>query len=184
MAFESIFRKASAALAVSAYALCVGAAPVVHAQVLAMGKSTTIGSETLSGAIPERIVLHGLRFQANSDKIDKFSVPMLDYAIQIIKGNPEYLVYVRLRSVACHGDGLTSPWTLPPRSARAHDPPMASSPIDACLDDFSHLTALHGLFSHPSQYRVFPESPFVTDSEPRNLALSCHLVNRSRVNPQ
>jgi outer membrane protein OmpA-like peptidoglycan-associated protein len=99
VAFESIFRKASAALAVSAYALCVGTAPVVHAQVLAMGESTTIGSETLSGAIPERIILDGLRFQANSDKIDKSSVPLLDYTIQIIKENPEYLVYVRVRSI-------------------------------------------------------------------------------------
>jgi hypothetical protein len=42
VAFESIFRKASAALAVSAYALCVGVAPVVEAQVLAMRESTTI----------------------------------------------------------------------------------------------------------------------------------------------
>jgi hypothetical protein len=49
-------------------------------------------------AIPERIILHDLRFQANSDKIDKFSVPVLDYTIQIIKENPEYLVYVRVRS--------------------------------------------------------------------------------------
>jgi hypothetical protein len=66
---------------------------------LAMGESTTIGSEALSGAIPERIILHDLRFQANSDKIDKFSVPVLDYTIQIIKENPEYLVYVRVRSI-------------------------------------------------------------------------------------
>ena len=50
-------------------------------------------------AIPQRIVLHGLRFQDNSDKIDKLSVPVLDYAIQIIKGNPECLVYVRVRSI-------------------------------------------------------------------------------------
>lgn len=99
MAFESIFRKASAALAVSAYALCVGAAPIVEAQVLAMGESTTIGAERLSGAMPERIILHGLRFQANSDQIDKSSVPVLDYTIQIILANPEYLVYVRVRSI-------------------------------------------------------------------------------------
>jgi OmpA family len=63
-----------------------------------MGESTTIGAEGLSGAIPERIILHGLRFQAKSDKIDKSSAPVLDYTIQIIKGNPEYLVYVKVRS--------------------------------------------------------------------------------------
>ena len=49
--------------------------------------------------IPERIILHGLRFQSNSDKIDQSSMPVLDYTIQIIKGNPEYLVYVRVRSI-------------------------------------------------------------------------------------
>ena len=59
------------------------------------GESTTIGAEGLSGAIPERIILHRLRFQAKSDKIDKSSAPVLDFTIQMIKGNPEYLVYVK-----------------------------------------------------------------------------------------
>jgi hypothetical protein len=74
-----------------------GAAPVVHAQVLAMGNRRQSDPKHCL-AIPERIILHDLRFQANSDKIDKFSVPVLDYTIQIIKENPEYLVYVRVRS--------------------------------------------------------------------------------------
>ena len=51
---------------------------------------------TPSAPIPERIVLHGVRFQARSAKIDESSVPVLDYTIQTIKANPEYLVYVKV----------------------------------------------------------------------------------------
>jgi outer membrane protein OmpA-like peptidoglycan-associated protein len=106
MAVENIFRKASAALAVGAYALFIGAIPVakaqvparVPAQVPAMEGSTTVGSAAPDAVSAERIVLHGLRFQAHSNKIDKSSVPMLDYVVQIIKENPESLVYVKSRS--------------------------------------------------------------------------------------
>jgi len=96
MAFESMSRKASAALAASAYALCVGAAPVVQAQLRTMAQPTTVGFRAPSAAIPERIVLHGVRFQARSDKIDESSVPVLDYTIQTIKANPERLVYIKV----------------------------------------------------------------------------------------
>src|SRR5271154_3418318 len=96
MAFESMFRKASAALAVGAYAWCVGAAPVVQAQVRAVSQPTTIGLRAPSAPIPERIVLHGVRFQARSAKIDESSVPVLDYTIQAIKANPERLVYIKV----------------------------------------------------------------------------------------
>lgn len=97
MPFESMFRKASIALAVGVYALCVGAAPVVQAQVRAMGNQpTAIGFRASSAAIPERIILHDVRFQARSAKIDESSMPVLDYTIQTIKANPEYLVYVKV----------------------------------------------------------------------------------------
>jgi hypothetical protein len=102
MAFESMFRKASAVLAASAYGLCVGAAPVVQAQVRAMGQATTIGFRAPAAAIPERIVLHGVRFQARSANIDESSVPVLDYTIQAIKANPEYLVYVKVMPFIQH----------------------------------------------------------------------------------
>lgn len=98
MAFESIFRKASVALVAGAYALFVEAASVVQAQTRVIAGSPTVGSETRH-ATAERIVLHGVRFRARSDKIDKYSVPVLDYAVQIIKQNPESLIYVKVRSV-------------------------------------------------------------------------------------
>jgi OOP family OmpA-OmpF porin len=103
MAVESVFRKARAALAAGACALVIGAIPAAQAQVPAhvpaTKKSPAVGSVAPDAVSAGRIVLHGLRFQAHSDKIDKFSVPMLDYAVQIIKENPESLIYVKVRSV-------------------------------------------------------------------------------------
>src|SRR5207245_2916560 len=58
-----------------------------------------VGPGTSHVATAERIVLHGVRFRARSDEIDKRSMPVLDYAAQIIKQNPESLIYVTVRSV-------------------------------------------------------------------------------------
>lgn len=105
MAFESIFRKASAALLACACALAIGITFMVQAQAfaqpqaLAMEESPVVASESPYAATPERIVIHGLRFQAQSDKIDKAAVPVLDYAIQVIKETPGSVVYVNVRAV-------------------------------------------------------------------------------------
>ena len=61
---------------------------------------------------------------------------------------------------------------------------MANSPIDAGIDDFSHLLSFHRPLSHPSHDHVLAESPFGADSEARNLALLDQFVNRGRVEPQ
>ena len=97
MDFESIFRKASVALIAGAYALFVEAASVVQAQTREIARSPIVGSGAPHAA--ERVVLHGVRFRARSAKIDLCSVPVLDYAVQIIKQNPESLIYVKVRSV-------------------------------------------------------------------------------------
>ena len=99
MAFESIFRKASVALVAGACALFIEAASVVQAQTRVIAGSPTVGSGTPHVATAERIVLHGVRFRARSDKIDRYSVPVLDYAVQIVKQNPESIIYVKVRSV-------------------------------------------------------------------------------------
>ncbi len=99
MAFENIFRKASVAVVAGAYALSVEATSVVQAQTRVIAGSPIVGSGTSHVATAERIVLHGVRFRARSDKIDKCSVPVLDYAVQIIKQNPESLIYVKVRPV-------------------------------------------------------------------------------------
>ena len=98
MAFEGIFRKASVALVAGAYALFVQATSVVQAQTRVIAGPPTVGSEAPHVTTAERVVLHGVRFRARSDKIDKCSVPVLDYAVQIIKQNPKSLIYVKVRS--------------------------------------------------------------------------------------
>jgi len=99
MAFESIFSKAGVALVVGAFALFVEGASVVQAQTRVTVGSPIAGSGAPHVATAERVVLHGVRFRARSDKIDKCSVPVLDYAVQIIKQNPESIIYVKVRSV-------------------------------------------------------------------------------------
>jgi hypothetical protein len=61
---------------------------------------------------------------------------------------------------------------------------MSNFSIRAWLNDFSCLTCVHGLFSHPARNLVRSESPVGTDSEARNLALSDQRVNCGRVHSQ
>ena len=96
MDFESILRKASVALIAGAYALFVEAASVAQAQTRVIAGTPIVGSGT--SHVAERIVLHGVRFRARSDKVDKRSMPLLDYAAQTIKQNPESFIYVKVRS--------------------------------------------------------------------------------------
>ena len=98
MAFKSMFHKASVALAVGACALFVEVAYLVQAQTPVIAGPPPVGSGAPYVATAERIVLHGVRFQAQSSRIDESSVPVLDYAVQIIKRNPESLIYVKVRS--------------------------------------------------------------------------------------
>ena len=98
MAFETIFPKASLALVAGAFALFVEAASVVQAQTRVIAGSLPVRSGAPCASTAERIVLHGVRFQAQSSRIDKSSVPVLDYAVQIIKRNPESLIYVKVWS--------------------------------------------------------------------------------------
>jgi len=61
---------------------------------------------------------------------------------------------------------------------------MLTFSINSRIHDYSHLRGVHGLFSHPSHYRVLPESPFSADSKARNLTLPDHLINRGWVNSE
>ena len=99
MAIESIFRRTAVALVAGAYLLFVEGDPLVHAQTRVTAGSSIVGSEAPRVATAERVVLHGVRFRPRSDEIDKRSVPVLNYAVQIIKQNPESLIYIKVRSV-------------------------------------------------------------------------------------
>jgi outer membrane protein OmpA-like peptidoglycan-associated protein len=95
MAFKSMFHKASVALAVGACALFVEVAYLVQAQTPVIAGPPPVGSGAPYVATAERIVVHGVRFQGQSDRIDKRSLPILNYAVQILKRNSESLIYVR-----------------------------------------------------------------------------------------
>jgi outer membrane protein OmpA-like peptidoglycan-associated protein len=95
MTFEKIFSMATVGL-IAACALFVEAAPVVQAQMRVIAGSATIKSGKPHVAAAERIVLHGVRFPARSAKIDRCSIPVLDYAAHIIRQNPESLIYLKV----------------------------------------------------------------------------------------
>jgi len=61
---------------------------------------------------------------------------------------------------------------------------MANSPIDAGIDDFSHVLSFRRSLSHPMHHHVLAESQFGADSEARNLALPDQFVDRVGVEPQ
>jgi hypothetical protein len=46
------------------------------------------------------------------------------------------------------------------RSTAGRPSPMANSPIDAGIDDFSHPLGVHRLFNRPALNHVLAESPF------------------------
>ena len=99
MAIESIFRRTAVALVAGAYLLFVEGDPLGHAQTRVTAGSSIVGSEAPRVATAERVVLHGVRFRPRSDEIDKRSVPVLNYAVQIIKQNPESLIYLKVRPI-------------------------------------------------------------------------------------
>jgi OmpA family len=99
MAIESIFRMTAVALVVGAYLLFVEGDPLGHAQTRVTAGSSIVGSEAPRVATAERVVLHGVRFRPRSEEIDKRSVPVLNYAVQIIQQNPESLIYVKVRPI-------------------------------------------------------------------------------------
>jgi hypothetical protein len=97
MIFKNMFRKASVALIVGAYVLLVEAGGPVQAQTRVIAGSPPDGSGAPNVTIAARIVLHGVRFQTQNDRIDKRSLPVLNYGVQILKRSPEPLVYVEVR---------------------------------------------------------------------------------------
>jgi Protein of unknown function DUF72 len=111
------------ALVAGAYALFVEAASVVQAQTRVIAGSPTVGSETPHVATAERIVLHGVRFRARSDKIDKCSVPVLDYAVQIIRQNPESSLGFSLSALGHHIRWFPHPQWDRSAQCRADDDP-------------------------------------------------------------
>jgi len=119
MVFKDMFRKARVALVAGAYLLFVEGAGLVQAQTRGIAESPPQGSGAPNVTIAARIVLHGVRFQTRSDKIDKRSLPILDYGAQILKRSPEPLVYVEVRFRDRRQEHIDGSSTLTNRRARA-----------------------------------------------------------------
>jgi len=105
MRLKRIFCKASVAVVVGICGLLIEAIPVVQAQTRASAGSPTIEEPRVAST--ERIVLHGLRFRARGGKLDRRSVAILDYALQIIKQNPKSLICLSVRCVRGKSQGCT-----------------------------------------------------------------------------
>src|ERR1700751_1890211 len=99
MAIEIIFGRTAVALVACGSLLFVEGDPLTQAQTRVIAGSSIVGSEALRVATTERLVLHGVGFRPRSDEIDKRSVPVLNYAVQIIKQNPESLIYLKVRPI-------------------------------------------------------------------------------------
>ena len=84
-------------------ALLIEAIPIVQAQTRATERSPTVEESRIADA--ERIVIHGLRFGDRNGKLDRHSVPILDYGLQVIKQNPKSLIYLSVRCVRDKNQG-------------------------------------------------------------------------------
>ena len=119
MIFKNMFRKASVALIAGSYVLLVAAAGLVQAQTRVIAGSPPKGSGAPDVTLAARIVLHGVRFQTQNDRIDKRSLPVLDCGAQILKRSTEPLVYVEVHIAGDRRqDSISGSSTLTNRRAR------------------------------------------------------------------
>jgi outer membrane protein OmpA-like peptidoglycan-associated protein len=97
MIVKNICSKTCVALIAGACAAFLGGADAIPARTQLI---TALAGDQSGGALnvnaASRIVLHGVRFQSQSDTIDKHSQAILDYAVQTLKQSQEQLVYVEV----------------------------------------------------------------------------------------
>ena len=75
-------------------AFLTGAVCLVQAQLMPVNAQPPLPAAIGSPAKATRLVLHGVRLQGTSDKLDEGSKPLLDYAARFIKENPRATVYL------------------------------------------------------------------------------------------
>jgi len=74
-------------------AFMTGAVCLAHAQLMPVS-APPLPAVIGAPATATRLVLHGVRLQGTSDKLDEGSKPLLDYAARFIKENPQAKVYL------------------------------------------------------------------------------------------
>jgi hypothetical protein len=75
-------------------ALLTGAVCLAQAQLMTVSTQPPLPATIGSPVTATRLVLHGVRLQGISDKLDQGSKPLLDYAARFIKENPRATVYL------------------------------------------------------------------------------------------
>jgi outer membrane protein OmpA-like peptidoglycan-associated protein len=120
MIFNNVCRKAGMALIASAYMLLVESVWPVQAQTRAIVRWSQSGSYAATITKAARIVIHGVRFQSEDEKIDQRSLPVLNCGARILKQNTEPLVYVEVHIVGDRRqDSVSGNSTLTKRRAHA-----------------------------------------------------------------
>ena len=75
-------------------AFLTGAVCLGQAQLMRVNAQPPLPAAIGSPGRATRLVLHGVRLQGMSDKLDQGSKPLLDYAARFIKENPRATVYL------------------------------------------------------------------------------------------
>jgi hypothetical protein len=75
-------------------AFLTGAVCLVQAQLIPVNAPPPLPAVIGAPGTATRLVLHGVRLQGTSDKLDEGSKPLLDYAARFIKENPQAKVYL------------------------------------------------------------------------------------------
>jgi outer membrane protein OmpA-like peptidoglycan-associated protein len=99
MVFKKMFRRAGVALVAAACVLFLEHAGLVQAEPHGIASSPPNWSGAPNVTIAERVVLHGVCFQTQSEKLDKRSLPVLDYGALVLRRSPAPLVYVEVHIV-------------------------------------------------------------------------------------
>ncbi len=75
-------------------AFLTGAVCLVQAQLMPVNAPPPLAAVIGAPGTATRLVLHGVRLQGTTDKLDEGSKPLLDYAARFIKENPQAKVYL------------------------------------------------------------------------------------------
>jgi hypothetical protein len=77
---------------------CLVLATFIAAATACLADEGSLSADTASSnpyrKLPDHLVLHGVRFDLTTGQLDDRSKALLDYAVELLKGNPEMIVAV------------------------------------------------------------------------------------------
>lgn len=81
-----------------------GAFFAAQAETMQVISGSTPGCDSASNAPVTQIVLHGIRFRAGGATLDRGSLPVLNYAVTVIRRQPDAVVYIAGQAAAAASD--------------------------------------------------------------------------------